>query len=383
MHTEIEQFLVQLYRPLHPVFEPLKEQIEVLRRLDDGLDIVLIARCGWGKSLIFQAFSLLPTQHNSITIIISPLKAVEEDQCSDTKALQGARPCVINGENNTFELRRAIAEGCYTHIWMSPEIALGKDMHMVFGHEIFRSRIKLLAVDELHCVASDQWGLFRADFQMLGTLRARLPDQVVCFGTTATLTTVAWQEICQCVGFKPTTYTITTSIDRPNVFIFAEAVTNTMSEIQHRIILFIWSIFKSTQVIPKAVFYVRTVAATTNLRRTICKWLCKAGMAKAEAFRTVREFHGQLTDATRYEIFDGFKKGYHRVICATTAFGFGVNPPDAMIIVQEGRTNPVEAWQKGGRAARSIPQGYFFYVNTILEPYATCLLAHLPCDHFK
>ena len=136
-----------------------------------------------------------------------------------------------------------------------------------------------------------------------------------------------------------------------------------MGEMEHRIILFVWGIYKTIKQMPKAIFYVRTIAATINLRRTVCNWLCKAGLPKIEALQMIREFHGQLTDTTREEIFQGFKRGQYRFICATTAFGFGVNPPDAMVIVQEGRTNPVEVWQKGGRAARSIRNGYFFYLG--------------------
>ena len=363
MSDQISDTLLQLYQPLHTTFEPRKEQIEVLRSLSKGTDVVLIARCGWGKSLIFQAFSLLSAQQKTITIIISPLKAVEHDQCGDTKKLHGARPCVLNGDNHTPELRGLIAQGHYTHVWMSPEIALGKDMLLVYQSDIFRTRIKLLAVDELHCVASDQWGLFRADFQLLGTLRARLPDGVVCFGTTATLTPDAWKEIQGCIGFQATTHTIRTPIDRPTVFLFVQAVSN-MAEMEHRIILFALASYRQlNNIMPKIIFYVRTVAMTSNLRQAIIRWLVKAGVGKQSALSMVREYHGQLTETTRQEVFQGFMKGQYRILCATTAFGFGVNPPDVSIIVQEGRIGPVEAWQKGGRAARSIPNGFFFYLG--------------------
>jgi superfamily II DNA helicase RecQ len=97
-----------------------------LSGLHRGIDILLVAKTGFGKTLIFTGFHLLlPPSKRAITLIISPLMAIEQDQASDLQRLFGnaCLPLVVDGKNNTREVRHSIITGNYTHIWVSAEVA--------------------------------------------------------------------------------------------------------------------------------------------------------------------------------------------------------------------------------------------------------------------
>jgi hypothetical protein len=100
------------------------DQRRALEELHIGSDLCLIATT---KTIIFTGYhTLLKPEAGALTIIISPLKAIENDQAADLRKLgSNCRPFVVVGETNTPENRRDIALGKYTHIWISAEAVLG------------------------------------------------------------------------------------------------------------------------------------------------------------------------------------------------------------------------------------------------------------------
>ena len=77
-------------------------------------DLILIAKTGFGKSIIFQATPLIEEQAG-ICLILMPLKALQDEQCEKLKHISSADPFVLNGDNNNKFNRKAIREGRYTH----------------------------------------------------------------------------------------------------------------------------------------------------------------------------------------------------------------------------------------------------------------------------
>ena len=160
-------------------------QVEALQSLAEGKDVVLVAKTGYGKTLIFTGYNfLIPPTIEAITLIISPLVAIEQDQAEELKNRFGpyATPVVLDGK---AELRAEIARGKYTHVWASAEVVLADlvdnnkksgtvrrscvkrfssgyidqgSFHSVAQDEVFRRRLQLLAIDELHLCASTSWG---------------------------------------------------------------------------------------------------------------------------------------------------------------------------------------------------------------------------------
>ena len=136
---------------LHQVFgiHGKDKQVEVLYRLMvEKKDTVLLAKTGFGKSILFQAPSMLSCD-DTVTIILLLLLALQAEQQEKLQSL-GGRPFVLNGETNSKANRETIRLGQYIHILKSPEI-------VEFNCEILRdpgfsSRIALFAVDELHLV---------------------------------------------------------------------------------------------------------------------------------------------------------------------------------------------------------------------------------------
>jgi superfamily II DNA helicase RecQ len=106
--------------------EPKDTQVRILRRMIYGRgDVLCIARTGFGKSLIFHAFSILT---GKITLQIIPLSKLGDEQFQDIKKLDGARPCLLTAESKKSEkdLVQRIKHGEFTHILLGPEQASSK-----------------------------------------------------------------------------------------------------------------------------------------------------------------------------------------------------------------------------------------------------------------
>lgn len=109
-------------------YELRPQQREALVDLYIGNDVVLVATTGFGKTLVMTGFhNLIPPSRQPITLIISPLKAIQNDQSTALNSIsQDYRGFVLDGDTNSPANRYAIARGSYTHVWVSAEIALGE-----------------------------------------------------------------------------------------------------------------------------------------------------------------------------------------------------------------------------------------------------------------
>jgi len=144
----------------------------------------LIARTGFGKSIIFHAFSVLT---GKITLQIIPLSKLGDEQLDDIRKLSGAKPCLITAQSKKEEkaIISLVEAGVYTHVLLGPEQASSPLFRHTLKNMEFQGRIGLVAIDECHLVK--QWKDFRAAFTMLGELRVLLRQDVVWFGCSATL----------------------------------------------------------------------------------------------------------------------------------------------------------------------------------------------------
>ena len=212
-------------------------QRKALEELHMGSDLCLIAATGFGKTIVFTGYyTLFKPEAGALTIIVSPLKAIENGQAADLWKLgSNCRPFVVVGDTNTAENRRDIALGKYTHIWISAETVLGDLVEKksqeykpnksrkvtrwsgceyedrgtftsVIQYTPFRQRLCLVAIDEMHLCAQISWGgSFRPAFSQLSKLRDQLEPHPRLFGTTATLRPDTWKEIRETAGFHPET----------------------------------------------------------------------------------------------------------------------------------------------------------------------------------
>ncbi|KAH7349217.1 hypothetical protein BKA66DRAFT_575918 [Pyrenochaeta sp. MPI-SDFR-AT-0127] len=104
------------------------QQREALVDLYNRNDVVLVATTGFGKTLVITGFhNLISPSRQPITLIISPLKAIQNNQSTTLNSVSSSyRGFVLDGDTNTLTNRHAIARGDYTHIWVSAEIALAE-----------------------------------------------------------------------------------------------------------------------------------------------------------------------------------------------------------------------------------------------------------------
>lgn len=133
--------------------------------------------------MILQAASLLLAK--TITLVVLPLNQIGVEHANYIENI-GGRACFLNGETFSSELLDRIQAGKFTHVLLSPELAIRDKFRPTVMHPGFRDRLALVAVDEAHLVA--QWGKdFRTDYARLHQVRSLFGRDVLWFACSATL----------------------------------------------------------------------------------------------------------------------------------------------------------------------------------------------------
>jgi superfamily II DNA helicase RecQ len=200
---------------LYP-YKPREGQRNALRQLIyKRKDLILIAKTSFGKSMILQAVSVLI--HKSVTVIVLPLDQIGLEQAEYITRI-GGRPYFLNSATISTRALEDIQKGKFTHVLISPELAISDKFHATAVNPVFKEQLALVVVDEAHLVS--QWGRgFRTDYARLGQLRSLFGERVPWFACSATLDAEALKELKKGVGFAPDVTIIRTSIDRPELVI--------------------------------------------------------------------------------------------------------------------------------------------------------------------
>ena len=152
---------------LYP-YAPREGQRDALQQLIyKRKDLILIAKTSFGKSMILQAVSILTRR--STTVVVLPLDQIGQEQAEYITRI-GGRPCFVNADTISAKVLADIQNGKYTHVLISPELAIGDKFHAMAINPVFKERLGLVVIDEAHLVS--QWGRdFRTDYARLGQLR--------------------------------------------------------------------------------------------------------------------------------------------------------------------------------------------------------------------
>ena len=151
-------------------------------------DLLLLAKTGFGKSLIFQVLPFM-TSVIGVVLVLMPLKLLQAEQSAMiNKKLPNGHAIILNGNNNKENTQCEIARGHYTHVFTSPEIALSKKFKKnILDQHLFTDWLCLLAVDEIHFV--EEWGRqFRPPYAEIEKVQKKIPNDVPLVGVSATLT---------------------------------------------------------------------------------------------------------------------------------------------------------------------------------------------------
>ncbi|MGB0497330.1 MAG: DNA helicase RecQ [Rubricella sp.] len=301
-------------------------QAEVVEAVARGEDVLAILPTGAGKSLCYQLPALV---RDGLTVVISPLIALMRDQVRALQAagVEAGALTSANTAEETDAVFDALREGRLKLLYLAPErLASGGTDRL-----LARAGVSLLAVDEAHCVS--QWGHdFRPDYLRIGTLRAAL-GHVPTAAFTATADAETRDEIVEKVfaGARPRTFI--QGFDRPNLFLEFRPKNQPRRQLLE---------FCTRRRGRAGIVY----AGSRNKTEVLAKALRDEGLA-AIHYHAGMGAEERRAAEERFQIEDGL------VVCATIAFGMGVDKPDIRYVVHADLPKSIEAYyQEIGRAGR-------------------------------
>lgn len=309
-------------------FRPLQE--DIIHSVLAGNDTLALLPTGGGKSICFQVPGMAI---DGMCLVISPLIALMKDQVQNLNSKGIKATAIYSGlQSRTID---ALLDNCMLgkvkFLYISPERLATDD----FRARMQRMNIRLLVVDEAHCIS--QWGYdFRPPYLQIAGVRAALGN-VPVIALTATATPDVVKDIQDKLQFK-----------KPNVFSKSFVRANLSYVVRQTLdkekaLLDILSKVKGS-----AVVYVRNRKRTRQYAELLNKHNIKADY-----------YHAGLEPNERSRKQEAWIKNKTRVICCTNAFGMGIDKPDVRSVIHMDLADSPEAYfQEAGRAGRDEQKAY-------------------------
>ncbi|GDY21024.1 ATP-dependent DNA helicase RecQ [Verrucomicrobiota bacterium] len=322
-------------------FRPLQE--EIIRDALAGKDVFALLPTGGGKSLCFQLPALV---RPGLTVVISPLIALMKDQVDALQA-SGVAATFLNSSLAAGESRpilRGLHNGEFRLLYVAPE----RIMLSGFLEDLKRWNVNLFAIDEAHCIS--EWGHdFRPEYRQIAELRKQFP-QVPCMALTATATERVRTDIVTQLQLRdPGIYVA--SFNRPNLSYRVAPKSSGYRQILD---------FLRARPKESGIIYCASRNATESLVDKLVTDGIKAGT-----------YHAGMEKEDRSRNQAKFLRDEIRVICATIAFGMGINKPNVRFVIHHDLPKNIEGYyQETGRAGRDGLPG-------------ECLLLFSPGDVIK
>ncbi len=304
-------------------FRPL--QREIIDASLAGQDVFALLPTGGGKSLCFQLPALA---RPGLTVVVSPLIALMKDQV-DALTASGVAATFLNsslGETESRARLRGLHAGEYKLLYAAPERLLLDG----WAENLRAWNVACLAIDEAHCVS--EWGHdFRPEYRQLAQLRATLPG-VPLMALTATATERVRADIITHLKLRDPAMFVA-SFNRPNLNYRVLPKDQPLKQILE---------FTRKREHESGIVYCASRATAERVAESL------AGRGYS-----ARPYHAGLTARERSENQEAFLRDDVRIICATIAFGMGINKPNVRWIIHHDLPKNIEGYyQETGRAGR-------------------------------
>jgi len=302
------------------------QQAEVIDHVIAGNDALVLMPTGGGKSLCYQVPALC---RPGTAIVVSPLIALMKDQV-DALSQLGVKAAFINSTlapDAAREIEARAIDGDIDLLYVAPE-RFASDR---FLNLLDRISISLFAIDEAHCVS--QWGHdFRPEYRRLDLLPTRFAH-VPRIALTATADTPTRKDIAENLHLTDAQCFLT-GFDRPNITYRIE----TKGNAKQRLLSFL----NREHLEDAGIVYCLSRRKTED----IAQWLTDNG-------RPALPYHAGLTQDVRQRHQDRFLREDGMIICATVAFGMGIDKPNVRFVAHLNLPKSMEAYyQETGRAGR-------------------------------
>ena len=303
-----------------------EETIEALLRKENTFTIL---PTGTGKSLCYQLPSYLFEGH---TIIVSPLISLMEDQVAQLREM-GEKSVIALNSTLDYSSKQYVLSHLheFKFIFISPETLNQKEVL----NQFLNLKISLFVIDEAHCIS--EWGHdFRPSYLELKTILKKL-NHPLTLALTATATTSVAKDIENEIFSSGKITRFSYSVNRENIFYKVQSCEDKVEYLQE---------FLSDKNIPGIVYF------SSKKEAERVSSILNSSLPYPVAF-----YHGDVSATDRMKIQQQFIKDDIRVLCATSAFGMGVNKKNVRFVIHYHLPDSLENYvQESGRAGRDAQQ---------------------------
>ncbi len=312
----------------HFGYDSFRDQQEaIIRHTLAGGDSLVLMPTGGGKSICYQIPALAMA---GTAIVVSPLISLMKDQV-ETLRSNGIEAEALNSNNDQTQdtiIRRKCAQGDLKLLYISPEKLLAEMDYLLRA-----IKISLFAIDEAHCIS--QWGHdFRPEYTQLGLLRERFPD-VPIMALTATADKITRRDIVEQLHIGKAQHFVS-SFDRPNLSLSVKRGYKAGEKLR-----FILNFIKARP-LDAGIIYCLSRKTTEKVAEDL----------RRQGIRAL-PYHAALSPQERSQTQEQFKNDQVQVVCATVAFGMGIDKSNIRWVIHYNLPKSIESfYQEIGRAGR-------------------------------
>ncbi|MFV0345937.1 MAG: DNA helicase RecQ, partial [Bacteroidales bacterium] len=304
-------------------FRPMQEK--VVRAVLNNEDCLVLMPTGGGKSLCYQVPALAK---EGTALVVSPLIALMKDQVEALKQ-NGVSAAFYNSSISASEQNSVINDlmnGKLKLLYVSPERLNSEQFHQVLS----QTKISLIAIDEAHCISS--WGHdFRPDYKNMGYLRNKYPN-IPIVALTATADTLTQEDILRQLNLD-TAQVFKDTFSRPNIYIEMQGAQKRKQKILN---------FLNGRHEESGIIYCLSKKSTED----ISAFLSGNGISAAH-------YHAGMSNNERDRVQSDFLDDSIKVVCATIAFGMGIDKSNVRWVIHYNMPKNIEGYyQEIGRSGR-------------------------------